>query len=49
LPPPHQLVTVFVAGIERTSGKAREARALIDFLRTPSAAAVFRAKGLDPA
>jgi hypothetical protein len=42
-------VTVFVAGIERTSGKAREARALIDFLRTPSAAAVFRAKGLDPA
>jgi molybdate transport system substrate-binding protein len=49
LPAPHQLVTVFVAGIEKTSGKADAARSLIDFLRTPAAAAVFREKGLDPA
>jgi molybdate transport system substrate-binding protein len=47
LPPPHQLVTVFVAAIERSSAKAREAKALIDFLRTPTSAAVFREKGLD--
>jgi molybdate transport system substrate-binding protein len=48
LPAPYQLVTVFVAGIETTSPKAAEARSLIDFLRTPSATEVFRAKGLDP-
>jgi molybdate transport system substrate-binding protein len=49
LPPPYQLVTVFVAGIEAASGKAAEAKAFLDFLRTPAAAAVFRDKGLDPA
>ena len=49
LPAPYQLVTVFVAGIEKESAKAAEAKALIDFLRTPAAAAVFRDKGLDPA
>lgn len=49
LPAPYQLVTVFVAGIEKASGKAKEAKAFLDFLRTPPAAAVFRDKGLDPA
>jgi molybdate transport system substrate-binding protein len=49
LPAPYALVTVFVAGIEKASAKAAEARSLVDFLRTPAAAAVFRDKGLDPA
>lgn len=49
LPAPHQLLTVFVAAIERSSTKAAEAKKLIDFLRTPSSAEVFRDKGLDPA
>jgi molybdate transport system substrate-binding protein len=49
LPAPYGLVTVFVAGIEKASGKAAEAKAFLDFLRTPDAAAVFRDKGLDPA
>ncbi|HZY56021.1 MAG TPA: substrate-binding domain-containing protein [Reyranella sp.] len=49
LPKPHALVTVFVAATGKTSTKAAEARALVDFLRTSAAAAVFRDKGLDPA
>jgi molybdate transport system substrate-binding protein len=49
LPPPYGLVTVFVAGIEKTGTQAADARALLDFLRTPAAAAVFRENGLDPA
>src|SRR5687768_3558928 len=49
LPAPYQLVTVFVAGIEKASAKAKEAKALVDFLRTPAAVAIFRDKGLDPA
>jgi molybdate transport system substrate-binding protein len=49
LPKPHELVTVFVAGTGKESAKAAEAKALVDFLRTPAAAEVFRDKGLDPA
>ncbi|MBS0524303.1 MAG: substrate-binding domain-containing protein [Proteobacteria bacterium] len=49
LPRPYELVTVFVAGIEKASARAAEAKALVDFLRTPAAADVFREKGLDPA
>jgi molybdate transport system substrate-binding protein len=49
LPAPYQLVTVFVGGIEKASAKAAEGKALLDFLRTPATAAVFRDKGLDPA
>ncbi|HTE36210.1 MAG TPA: substrate-binding domain-containing protein [Reyranella sp.] len=49
LPAPYQLVTVFVAAIERSSEKPAEAQTLIDFLRTPTSAAIFRDKGLDPA
>lgn len=48
LPAPYQLVTVFVAGIEKASAKTKEAKAFLDFLRTPAAAAVFRDKGLEP-
>src|SRR6185503_10348782 len=40
LPAPYQLVTVFVAGIETASAKAKEAATLLDFLRTPAAVAV---------
>ena len=47
LPKPYDLVTVFVAGIGKESAKAAEARAFVDFLRTPAAVAVFRDKGLD--
>jgi molybdate transport system substrate-binding protein len=49
LPKPYELVTVFVAGTGKASAKAAEAKALVDFLCTPAAAAVFRDKGLDPA
>jgi molybdate transport system substrate-binding protein len=49
LPAPYQLVTVFVAGIEKSSAKAAEAKSFVDFLRTPKAIETFRAKGLDPA
>ncbi len=48
LPQPYDLVTVFVAGIDKASAKAAEAKAFVDFLRTPAAATVFRDKGLDP-
>jgi molybdate transport system substrate-binding protein len=49
LPAPYALVTVFVAAIETSSAKAAESKKLIDFLRTPESAEVFREKGLDPA
>jgi molybdate transport system substrate-binding protein len=49
LPGDLHMVTVFVAGVEASSGQAATAKALIDFLRSPPALAVFRAKGLDPA
>jgi len=48
LPGDLHMVTVFVAGIEASSPRAATAKALIDFLRSPSAAEVFRTKGLDP-
>ena len=49
LPGDLHMVTVFVAGIEAATAEAATAKALIDFLRSPSSAEVFRAKGLDPA
>jgi molybdate transport system substrate-binding protein len=49
LPGDLHMVTVFVAGIEASSAKAEPARALLAYLRSPSAIAVFRDKGLDPA
>lgn len=49
LPGDLHMVTTFVAGVETSSTKAASAQALIDFLRAPAAAEMFRAKGLDPA
>jgi molybdate transport system substrate-binding protein len=49
LPGDLHMVTVFVAGIEASSANAEPARALLAYLRSPSAIAVFRDKGLDPA
>jgi hypothetical protein len=40
---------VFVACVEKSSAEAATGKALIDLLRSPDAAAVFRARGLDPA
>ena len=48
LPSDLHMVTVFVAGIEASSPRAATAKALINVLHSPSAAEVFRAKGLDP-
>jgi molybdate transport system substrate-binding protein len=49
LPGDLHMVTVFAAGIEASSAHAATAKALIDVLRSPPTAEVFRAKGLDPA
>jgi molybdate transport system substrate-binding protein len=49
LPGDLHMVTVFVACVEASSTEPATGRALIDHLRSPAAAAVFRAKGLDPA
>ncbi|WP_020697935.1 molybdate ABC transporter substrate-binding protein [Reyranella massiliensis] len=48
LPGDLHMVTVFVAGVEVSSPHAAPAKALIDFLRSPPATEIFRAKGLDP-
>lgn len=48
LPGDLHMVTVFVAGVEASSRQAELGGRLIDFLRQPAAAAVFRARGLDP-
>jgi molybdate transport system substrate-binding protein len=50
-PPPADLnnVTIYAAGIGAGSQQAEAANALIKFLHTPEAAAVFKAKGLKPA
>ncbi len=48
LPGDLNLVTEFAAAIMAGSKNAETGKALIDSLRTPEAAAVFRAKGLDP-
>jgi molybdate transport system substrate-binding protein len=48
LPGDLHMITVFAAAVEAGSLHAGTAAALIDFLRSPPAAAVFRAKGLDP-
>jgi molybdate transport system substrate-binding protein len=48
LPGDLNLVTEFVAAITPDSKDAQSGKALIDSLRTPEAAAVFRSKGLEP-
>ena len=49
LPPEIQMVTPFVAGIPANAHHAQAGRALIDFLTTPEAKRVLKAKGLEPA
>jgi molybdate transport system substrate-binding protein len=48
LPGDLNLVTEFAAGIMAGSKNAQTGKALIQSLQSPQAAAVFRAKGLDP-
>jgi len=48
LPDALQSVTVYSAGVLATAEQPDAAGLLIAFLRTPAAAAVLRAKGLEP-
>lgn len=48
LPSELQNFTVFSAGVLTGAQQAEAAKALIDFLTTPAAARVFKAKGLEP-
>jgi ABC-type Fe3+ transport system substrate-binding protein len=43
------MVTPFVAGIPVNASHAEAGRAVIDFLVTPEAQRVLKAKGLEPA
>ncbi len=47
-PPELQLYTVFSAGVGTAAKNRETAKALIDSLTAPSAAALFKAKGLEP-
>ncbi|MBO0754051.1 MAG: substrate-binding domain-containing protein [Bradyrhizobiaceae bacterium] len=49
LPADIQLTMSFGAAVATNAGQAQAALALLKFLATPAAAAVFKAKGLDPA
>jgi molybdate transport system substrate-binding protein len=48
LPPELQLTTIYSAGVTASSKEGEAARALIKAVTTPSAALIFKAKGLDP-
>jgi molybdate transport system substrate-binding protein len=48
LPGDLNMVTVFAAGVWMDSKKGEAANALVKFLHSPEAAAVFKARGLDP-
>jgi molybdate transport system substrate-binding protein len=48
LPPELQSYTVFHAGVGADSKESAAAKALIQFLVSPSSAAVFKAKGQEP-
>jgi molybdate transport system substrate-binding protein len=47
-PPDLQSYLMFSAGVSRTSKNAAAAKAVIDFLASPAAASVIKAKGLEP-
>jgi molybdate transport system substrate-binding protein len=49
LPGDFQNVTTYAAGVTVYAAEAEAAEALVKFLSTPAAAAVFKAMGLDPA
>jgi molybdate transport system substrate-binding protein len=48
LPQELQTFTVFCAGVLAGARQPEAAKALVDFLRTPDAARVFKAKGMEP-
>jgi molybdate transport system substrate-binding protein len=48
LPRDLQVITVFAVGIPASAREPNAARALITFLRSPEAASIIKAKGLDP-
>jgi molybdate transport system substrate-binding protein len=48
LPPELQIITVLSAGVLNGARQPEAAKALIDFLKTPAAAQVFKAKGMEP-
>ena len=48
LPAELQQITIYSAGITTSAREAEAAKALIQVLRAPSAAATYKAKGLDP-
>jgi molybdate transport system substrate-binding protein len=48
LPPEIQAVTVFSAGVSKTSSQREEARALVEFLTSPEAEAAKRQHGMEP-
>ena len=49
LPPGLQLITIYSAGVTATAREVEAAMALIKALTEPSAAPIYKAKGLDPA
>ena len=49
LPAELQLITIYSAGVTTSASEAEAAKALIKALTAPSAAPVYKAKGLDPA
>ena len=49
LPGDLQYTVVFAAAIMGSTKSAEASKALVDFLRTPEAAAVIKAKGMEPA
>ncbi len=49
LPPGAQRITIFAAGIPVASKQPKAARALIQWLSSPAAAAAIRKSGLEPA
>lgn len=49
LPPSIQLVTTFSGGVAAASTQPEAARALLDFMASPAAAAAKRQQGMDPA
>jgi molybdate transport system substrate-binding protein len=48
LPAELQLTTIYSAGVTTTAREGEAAKALIKALTVPSAALIFKARGLDP-
>ena len=49
LPAELQLITIYSAGVTTSAREVAAAKALIKALTAPSAAPIYKAKGLDPA